>query len=162
LVLSTLHTNDAPTAVPRLVDMGIPPFLISATMNLVIAQRLIRRVCRDCIESYQVPSDIDKTINRQLVSLKGENVSPYHPKQLYRGKGCKSCNFTGYRGRLAIYEVFNITEEVREYIQRSNFSLDGLRKIAFAHGTRTMFEDGLKKAELGLTTIEEILRVIKE
>lgn len=162
LVLSTLHTNDAPTAVPRLIDMDIPPFLVSATVNLVIAQRLVRRICRDCIESYEIASDIDKTINRQLVSLKGENVSPYHPKQLYRGKGCKSCNFTGYRGRLAIYEAFNITEEVREYIQRSDFSLDGLKEIAFAHGTRTMFEDGLKKAELGLTTIEEILRVIKE
>jgi type IV pilus assembly protein PilB len=162
LVLSTLHTNDAPTAVPRLIDMDIPAFLISATVNLVIAQRLVRRICRDCIESYNVPDDIDKTINRQLTLLKGENVSNYHPKQLYRAKGCKSCNFTGYRGRLAIYEAFNITEEVRGYIQRSDFSLDGLRKIAFTHGTKTMFEDGLKKAELGLTTIEEILRVIKE
>jgi len=162
LVLSTLHTNDAPTAVPRLMDMDIPAFLVSATVNLVIAQRLVRRICRDCIESYQVPNDIDKTINRQLVLLKGEEVSSYHPKQLYRGKGCNSCNFTGYHGRLAIYEAFDITEKVREYIQRSDFSLDGLRKIAFAHGTKTMFEDGLKKAELGLTTIEEILRVIKE
>jgi len=162
LVLSTLHTNDAPTAVPRLVDMDIPAFLVSATVNLVIAQRLVRRVCSDCIESYKVPDNVDKIINRQLTSLKGKEFSPYHPKQLYRGKGCKSCNSTGYRGRLAIYEAFNITEEVREYIQRSDFSLDGLRKIAFAHGTRTMFEDGLKKAELGLTTIEEIMRVIKE
>ncbi|TSA58045.1 type II/IV secretion system protein, partial [bacterium] len=116
LVLSTLHTNDAPTAVPRLIDMDIPAFLISATVNLVIAQRLVRRICRDCIESYKVPDDIDKTINRQLVLLKGEEVSPYHPKQLYRAKGCNSCNFTGYRGRLAIYEAFNITEKVREYI----------------------------------------------
>ena len=162
LVLSTLHTNDALTTVPRLMDMDIPPFLIAATVNLVIAQRLVRRICRDCIQSYQVPEDIDKVINKQLNLLKGGMMSPYHAKQLYKGKGCKSCNFTGYRGRLAIYEVFSMTEEVREYIQRSDFSLDGLKKIAFSHGTKTMFEDGLKKAELGLTSIEEILRVIKE
>ena len=162
LVLSTLHTNDAPTAVPRLVDMDIPPFLVSATVNLVIAQRLIRKICRNCIESYQISEDIGKVINEQLVLLKGEQASPYHVKQLYQGKGCEVCNFTGYSGRLAIYEIFNVDEKVRAYIQRSDFSLDGLRKIAFSHGERTMFEDGLKKSELGLTTIEEILRVIKE
>ena len=162
LVLSTLHTNDAPTAVPRLVDMDIPPFLVSATVNLVIAQRLVRKICRNCIESYQISEDINKVINEQLVLVKGEQASPYHVKQLYQGKGCEVCNSTGYSGRLAIYEVFNVDEKVRAYIQRSDFSLDGLRKIAFSHGERTMFEDGLKKSELGLTTIEEILRVIKE
>jgi type II secretory ATPase GspE/PulE/Tfp pilus assembly ATPase PilB-like protein len=162
LLLSTLHTNDAATAVPRLVDMDIPPFLVSATVNLVIAQRLVRKICRECIESYQVPEDINKIVNDQLTLLKGKTTSPNHLKQLYRGKGCKSCNNTGYRGRLAIYEVFDVNEEARAYIQRSDFSLDGLRKIAFSQGTKTMFEDGLKKAELGQTTIEEVLRVIKE
>ncbi|MDD3098348.1 MAG: GspE/PulE family protein [Candidatus Pacebacteria bacterium] len=162
LVLSTLHTNDAATAVPRLVDMDIPPFLVSATVNLVIAQRLVRKICRDCIESYQVPESVNKIVNDQLTLLKGETASSHHLKQLYRGKGCKACNNTGYRGRLAIYEVFNVNEKVRSYIQKDDFSLDGLRKIAFAQGTKTMFEDGLKKAELGQTTIEEVLRVIKE
>lgn len=162
LVLSTLHTNDAPTAIPRLVDMNIPPFLLTATLNVVIAQRLVRKICKDCIESYEAPESLYETINQQLKILKGERVQPYKSKQFYRGKGCKSCNYTGFRGRLAIYEVLDINEEVREYIQRVDFSLDGLKNIAFKRGMKTMFEDGLLKSELGLTTVEEVLRVIKE
>jgi len=162
LVLSTLHTNDSPTAIPRLVDMGIPPFLLSATLNLVIAQRLVRKICPECIESYKPPQSVYQTINNQLKIIKGEFTKLFQPKLLYHGKGCPSCNFTGYRGRLAIYESFDVNEKVRAYIQRTDFSLDGLKKIAFSEGTRTMFEDGLSKAELGQTTIEEVMRVIKE
>lgn len=162
LVLSTLHTNDAPTAIPRLVDMNIPPFLLTATLNVVIAQRLVRKICKDCIESYEAPESLYETINQQLKILKGEGVQPYKSKQFYRGKGCKACNYTGFRGRLAIYEILDINEEVREYIQRVDFSLDGLKNIAFKRGMKTMFEDGLLKSELGLTTVEEVLRVIKE
>jgi len=162
LVLSTLHTNDAVTAIPRLMDMGVPPFLISSTLNLVIAQRLVRKICPECIESYQPPESIYQTIAQQLKTIKGEFAKPFRPKLLYHGKGCLSCNYTGYRGRLAIYESFDVDEKVRAYIQRTDFSLDGLKKIAFAEGTKTMFEDGLIKAELGQTTIEEVMRVIKE
>ncbi|MGB9763438.1 MAG: GspE/PulE family protein [Minisyncoccia bacterium] len=162
LVLSTLHTNDAPTTVPRLIDMGIPPFLIASTLNLVIAQRLVRKICTECIESYEVPESVYETIDKQYQSLKGEYAKPFRPKLLYHGKGCPSCNFTGYRGRLAIYESFNVTEDIREYIQKPNFSLDGLKKLLYTQGEITMFEDGLRKAELGLTTVEEVLRVIKE
>ena len=162
LVLSTLHTNDSPTAIPRLIDMGIPPFLLSATLNLIIAQRLVRKICSECIESYEPPQSIYQTIDNQLKIIKGEFVKPFRPKLLYRGKGCPSCNFTGYRGRLAIYESFDVNEKVRAYIQRTDFSLDGLKKIAFSEGTKTMFEDGLVKAELGQTSIEEVMRVIKE
>lgn len=162
LLLSTLHTNDAVTAVPRLFDLDVPPFLVSATVNLIIAQRLVRRICRGCIESYEVPEDVIKVVNEQLQLIKGKTASPYHAKQLYRGKGCQACGGTGYSGRLAIYEILDITEQVRAYIQKKDFSLDGLKQIAFAQGTKSMFEDGLKKAELGLTTIEEVLRVIKE
>lgn len=162
LVLSTLHTNDAPTAIPRLVDMNIPPFLLTATLNVVIAQRLVRKICKDCIESYEASESLYETINQQLKILKGEGVQPYKSKQFYRGKGCKACNYTGFRGRLAIYEILDINEEVREYIQRVDFSLDGLKNIAFKRGMKTMFEDGLLKSELGLTTVEEVLRVIKE
>jgi len=162
LVLSTLHTNDAVTAVPRLMDMSILPFLISSTLNLVIAQRLVRKICSECIESYQPPQSIYQTIDNQLKIIKGEFAKPFRPKLLYRGKGCPSCNFTGYRGRLAIYESFDVDEKVRAYIQSTGFSLDGLKKIAFAEGTKTMFEDGLAKVELGQTSIEEIMRVIKE
>ena len=162
LVLSTLHTNDAPTAVPRLADMGVFPYLISTTLNLIIAQRLVRRICRECIESYEVPESLSKTIFDQLKIIKGEFAKPFRPKLLYRGKGCQSCGFTGYRGRLAIYEALDINEKIREYIERPDFSLDGLKKIAFAGGEKTMFEDGLLKSELGLTTVNEVLRVIKE
>ena len=162
LVLSTLHTNDSPTTIPRLMDMNVPPFLISSTLNLVIAQRLVRKICPECIESYQPPESIYKTIDEQLKTVKGEFAKPFRPKLLYHGKGCASCNFTGYRGRLAIYESFDVNEEVRAYIQKPNFSLDGLKKIAFARGSKTMFEDGLQKSEIGLTTIEEVMRVIKE
>jgi len=162
LVLSTLHTNDAATAIPRLMDLGIPPFLISSTLNLVIAQRLVRRICRECIESYPVPQAVLRTINKQLKISKGELAQPYELKQLYRGKGCASCSFTGYRGRLAIYETLSMNNEAREYIQQPNFSLDNLKKLIFSKKNSTLFEDGLQKAELGLTTIEEILRVIRE
>ncbi|HPC30910.1 MAG TPA: GspE/PulE family protein [Candidatus Paceibacterota bacterium] len=162
LVLSTLHTNDAPTAVPRLFEMGIPPFLVSATVNMVIAQRLVRRICRECIESYEVPSSVYEAVNQQLKISKGKFAPLFRPKLLYRGKGCKSCGYTGFRGRLAIYEAFDINEKVREYIQRPDFSIDGLKNIAFSQGMKIMFEDGLSKAELGQTTIEEVLRVIKE
>lgn len=162
LVLSTLHTNDSPTAIPRLLDMGIPSFLLAATLNLIVAQRLVRKICAECIESYEPPQSIYQAVSAQLKILKGEFAKPFRPRLLYRGKGCPSCGFTGYRGRLAIYESFDVDEKIRAFIQRPDFSLDGLKKLAFSAGTRTMFEDGLSKAELGLTTIEEILRVIKE
>jgi type IV pilus assembly protein PilB len=162
LVLSTLHTNDAPTAVPRLIDMGVPPFLVSATVNMIIAQRLVRRICKDCIESYEVPNTVYESVNQQLKTIKGKLAPVFKPKLLYRGKGCKVCGYTGFRGRLAIYEAFDVNEKVREYIMRPDFSTDGLRNIAFTEGMKTMFEDGLSKAELGLTTVEEVMRVIKE
>jgi len=162
LVLSTLHTNDAPTAIPRLMDMKVPSFLIASTLNLVLAQRLVRCVCPDCIASYEPTEGIYQTVEEQLKLIKGEFAESFRPKLLYRGKGCPSCNFTGYRGRIAIYESFDVNEEIRAYIQKPDFSLDGLRKLAFSHGSKTMFEDGLEKAELGKTTIEEVLRVIKE
>ncbi|MDD3434827.1 MAG: ATPase, T2SS/T4P/T4SS family [Candidatus Pacebacteria bacterium] len=162
LVLSTLHTNDATTAIPRLMDMQVPSFLVAATLNMVIAQRLARRICRDCIESYEVPPEELKIIDSQLKTLKGNTAPAFKPKRLYRGKGCKSCGFTGYRGRIALYETLNVSEKIREYIQQPNFSLDGVKKIAFSEGFKTMFEDGLAKAELGLTTVNQVLGVIKE
>lgn len=162
LVLSTLHTNDAPTAVPRLIDMNVPPFLVSATVNMIIAQRLVRKICKECIESYEVPNSVYEAVNQQLKNTKGKYASVFRPKMLYRGKGCKSCGYTGFRGRIAIYEAFDVNEKIRDYIQRPDFSIDGLKNLAFSSGMKTMFEDGLSKAELGLTTIEEVLRVIKE
>jgi len=160
LVLSSLHTNDAPTAVPRLIDMKIPPFLVSAVLNTVIAQRLVRRVCRDCIESYETTPEFRESFKAQLKGTENENIEV--PKVLYRGAGCQICNYTGYRGQLAIFEVLNLDEDMRRMITRPDFELDSLRKIARERGMITMLEDGFHKSQLGLTTLEEVLRVIRE
>ncbi len=162
LVLSTLHTNDATTAVPRLFDMGIEPFLVAATVNAVVAQRLVRRICKDCIESVPVTQDAKDLIKKYFAESPYKKTKYTIPTQLYKGKGCKICGFKGYKGRLAIYEILDVNEEMRSLIQSSHFSLDSLRESAGKSNMTTMFEDGLVKAELGLTTIEEILRVIKE
>jgi len=160
LVLSSLHTNDAPTAVPRLIDMKIPPFLVSAVLNTVIAQRLVRRICRDCIESYEPKPEFLESLKAQFKEIGGEEEGL--PKILYRGAGCQICNYTGYRGQIAIFEILNLDEDMRRLINQPNFSLDTLRKMACQKGMVTMLKDGLRKTQLGLTTVEEVLRVIRE
>ncbi|MDI6734182.1 MAG: ATPase, T2SS/T4P/T4SS family [Patescibacteria group bacterium] len=162
LVLSSLHTNDAPTAIPRLVDMGVPSFLVGAVLNNVLAQRLVRRIHIDCIESYVPEAGILNTIKEQLRLLGIDPQTIKLPKTFYRGRGCNACGHTGYLGRLGIFEILNITEEVRKIIISSDFSLSNLRKFTRSQGMITMFEDGLKKVERGITTIEEVLRVIRE
>ncbi|HEY5220979.1 MAG TPA: GspE/PulE family protein [Candidatus Paceibacterota bacterium] len=162
LLLSSLHTNDAPTAVPRFFDMNIPPFLVSSVLNLVLAQRLVRKICQTCIYSY----DLDDSINATLaVQLKENGLDPANvriPKTLYAGKGCSACGMTGYRGRQGIYEAFQVDEKIKEIIVKPTFSLESLREQAQAEGMKTMFEDGLRKVELAQTTLEEVLRVIRE
>jgi len=160
LVLSSLHTNDASTAVPRLIDMKIPPFLVSAVLNTVIAQRLVRRICRDCIESYEPKPEFLESLKAQFKEIGGEEEGL--PKILYRGAGCQICNYTGYRGQIAIFEILNLDEDMRRLINQPNFSLDTLRKMACQKGMVTMLKDGLRKTQLGLTTVEEVLRVIRE
>jgi type IV pilus assembly protein PilB len=162
LVLSSLHTNDAPTAIPRLVDMGIPPFLVSAVLNVVSAQRLARRICRDCIESYTPPAEIRDAILHEVEGLKTEGDATRLPKVFYRGKGCRTCSFTGFLGRMTICEVMPISEAIRKLIIDPHFDLDELRLLARKEGMVTMIEDGLRKVELGLTTIEEVFRIIRE
>lgn len=161
LVLSSLHTNDAPTAVPRLIDMNIVPFLVAAVINMVLAQRLVRSICLECIYSMKPGKDVIDVIKRQLKELGIEETFKM-PKLIYAGKGCQACNGTGYRGRTGIFEILNITEDIRKSIISPDFSLDGLKKAARAQGMISMFEHGLRKAELGMTTVEEVLRVIRE
>ncbi|MBP8994726.1 MAG: type II/IV secretion system protein, partial [Bacteroidales bacterium] len=160
LVLSSLHTNDAPTAVPRLIDMKVPSFLISAVLNTVIAQRLVRRICKDCIESYEPDEEIVESLKRQFKEMEGKEIEI--PKVLYRGRGCQICNNTGYKGQIGIFEALNFDEDLRRLINEPDFSLDNLRNKAQEKGMVSMMEDGLKKAQLGMTTVEEILRVIRE
>lgn len=161
LVLSSLHTNDAPTAVPRLIDMNIPPFLVAAVINAILAQRLVRKICLDCIYSLAPSSEVIGVIKKQMEELGlGKEFKP--PKFIYAGKGCLSCGGTGYKGRLGIFEMLNVTEEIRKEIISPGFSLDNMRNLARKQGMISMFEDGLRKVEKGMTTVEELLRVIRE
>jgi type IV pilus assembly protein PilB len=162
LLLSSLHTNDAPTAVPRMFDLKTPPFLVASVLNLVVAQRLVRRICQSCIYSYDATPDAMATIETQLKELGVKDEGARPPRILYRGKGCTSCGMTGYRGRLGIYELFQVNDSVKRAISDEHFSLEGLRAEARKSGMRTMFEDGLYKVELAQTTLEEVLRVIRE
>ena len=161
LVLSSLHTNDAPTTVPRLIDMKIPPFLVAAVLNLIIAQRLVRKICANCIESYAAPQDLIKNIDK-LRTETNLSAGFQTPKTLFRGKGCVVCTNTGYKGRMGIYEALNVDNEIRSEVAKTDFSLTGLTNLARKKGMITMFEDGLRKAALGLTTVEEVMRVIRE
>lgn len=162
LVLSSLHTNDAVTAVPRLIDMGVPPFLISAVLTVASSQRLARKIHLDCIESY---SPSEETVEAITGQLKGQGIDPQTvkiPKTFYRGRGCPACGHTGYFGRLGIFEILYFTEPLRQFIIDKGFEVGELQKLARQEGMMTMFEDGLRKIERGLTTIEEVFRVIRE
>lgn len=159
LLLSTLHTNDAPTAIPRLIDMGGEPFLIASTLNVVVAQRLVRKICSSCIFSYTPAPEILASIQLQL-EIHGQK-NPKLPSQFFRGKGCNACGFTGYHGQIGIFEIMEITPNIRKIIT-SAVSIDKIKETARAEGMTSMFEDGLDKAEKGITTIEEVMRVTME
>ena len=145
LLLSTLHTNDAATTLPRLLDMGIEEYLVASTVSIAIGQRLVRKICKHCKEKIELT---EKTIL-------------LHSNYVYKGKGCGECNQSGYSGRICINEVLVADSEIREAILRKA-SADEIRKIAVKNGMTTMFEDGFRKVEAGETTIEEVLRVIHE
>ncbi len=161
LVLSTLHTNDAPSALPRLIDLKVEPFLAAAVLNAVMAQRLVRKICPDCVQSYPVTPEIVKIIQSQMKSL-GIDEEYKPPRTFFKGKGCVTCGNIGYKGRIAIFEVFSVDEALRNAIVDPKFTLDSLRKELRKKGYITMFEDGLRKVAKGMTTIEEVLRVIRE
>jgi len=149
LVLSTLHTNDAPSTVTRLLNMGIEPFLVTASLNCIVAQRLIRRVCTQCKEEIEVNPQV-------LIDLgvPPKEVSEY---KVYRGKGCSYCNNTGYKGRMAVHEVMTITDELKEFILSGATSLE-LKREAERKGMLTLRQSALRKLKRGITTIEEVVR----
>ena len=165
LVLSTLHTNDAATSIPRLFDMGVEPFLVASSVNVIVGQRLVRRVCEECRVSKDL-TDKDIENYKQNISPEifekyfgsGEDKKAMHS---YEGKGCDNCGHTGYSGRIGIYEVLEIDEQVRTAITSKANGAE-IAKIAISKGMVTMLEDGLEKAKLGLTTIEELIRATKE
>lgn len=158
LVLSTLHTNDAATALPRLIDMKVEPFLVASTVNVIIAQRLIRKICDMCKMSYSISrNDLSKNLPQTLITKHfGENPSV----KLYKGKGCKICHSTGYSGRLGLFEVLEVSKEIRALITAKNDS-DVIAKKAIEEGMTTMLADGMDKVARGVTTLEEVLRVTK-
>lgn len=162
LVLSSLHTNDATTAVPRIFDLKIPPFLVSAVLNIVVAQRLVRRLCVNCIASYKIEDSEKDFIIEQVNRIGDKGVDYKIPKTMFKGRGCQNCANSGFKGRIGIYEILNITEEVRGIIADKNFNLDKLKEVARHSGFITMFEDGLRKVERGMTTLDEVLRVIRD
>jgi type IV pilus assembly protein PilB len=151
LVLSTLHTNDAPTAATRLIEMGVEPFLISAAVIGVIAQRLARRICNNCKEPYKYPEE--------LLMRFGTDLSELNGKELYRGRGCENCRYTGYRGRIGIFEVFVMNTEIADLILR-RAPISEIRDAAVASGMTTLLQDGWRKVLAGITTPQEVLRVV--
>ncbi|MGH7478063.1 MAG: type IV-A pilus assembly ATPase PilB [Candidatus Methylomirabilales bacterium] len=150
LVLSTLHTNDAPSTVSRLINMGVEPFLVAASTNMILAQRLARKICNSCKEEITVP-------RQALVDV---GFAPDESKGLscYQGKGCMECNDTGYRGRVALYEVMAITEDIKDAILQGG-SVNEMKELGRKHGMKTLREAGLQKIREGMTTIPEIMRV---
>ncbi|MEW6107567.1 MAG: ATPase, T2SS/T4P/T4SS family [Nitrospirota bacterium] len=145
LIFSTLHTNDAPGAITRLMDMGIENYLVSSTLICVMAQRLVRRICRHCKVKQEVSKEILSKFN-------------YDIKELWAGEGCDYCSGTGYRGRIGIFEVLPITDEIRELIMK-RATVKEIKDKAISLGMRTLREDGIEKVKKGITTIDEVFRV---
>ncbi len=163
LVLSTLHTNDAATSIPRLLDLGVEPYLVASTVNVIIAQRLVRKICVQC----RVSQELGKMEKEEGFSggLPEEFVKKYFGSinnvRIYKGKGCTVCHNSGYLGRLGIFEVLVVDDEVREAIVAKKDATE-IKKIAVKNGMRTMIESGFEKIKEGTTTIEEVLRVTKD
>ncbi|MBU1167647.1 GspE/PulE family protein, partial [Patescibacteria group bacterium] len=163
LVLSTIHTNDSSTTLPRLLDMGVEPFLSASTVNVAVAQRLVRKICTKCRASVELPVKKVNEIKLQFSKEAQKKLLEYIRDgrlTVYKGKGCKTCHNTGYTGRAGIFEVLEITEEVKSLImQRANAAK--IQKQAVKEGMTTMVEDGLRKVAEGRTTIDEVLRVTR-
>jgi general secretion pathway protein E len=151
LVLSTLHTNDAVSAIPRLADLGVEPYLIAATLEGVLAQRLVRKICPHCVERYQ--------LDPSLLALLAPHASG--EPRLTRGRGCDECRQTGFRGRIGIFELFVFTDDVKHLVARGA-DVNALRAAARAQGMQTLREDGWTKVQAGLTTTDEVLRVASD
>ena len=153
LLLSTFHANDSATSIPRLLDMGVEPFLLASTMEVVIAQRLVRRICNSCRYSKVMDiKEIEKIFPRAKEFFRDKKVT------MYQGKGCPSCNNTGFKGRMAIYEIIKVSPEIKDLILK-NPSTQDIWRIAKTQGSKTLFEDGIEKVKNGITTLEELLRM---
>jgi type IV pilus assembly protein PilB len=151
LVLTTLHTNDAPSTVTRLVDMGVEPFLIAASVIGAVAQRLARRICLNCKEPYEPAVE--------LLARFGYDPREHPDQVFYRGRGCEVCRFTGFKGRVGIFELMSVNEEIADMIVR-RAPLSEIKDAARANGMKTLQEDAFRKVLDGITTVEEVMRVV--
>jgi len=151
LLLSTFHANDAATVIPRLLDMKVEPFLLSSTLNVIVAQRLVRSICEHCRHSVEIP-------RAQLGFPKPEKYFDTPTVQLFEGKKCEACNYSGFKGRTAIYEIIRVTPEIHQLILE-RAAAPQIWKVAQAQGSRAMFIDGIEKVKTGITTMDELLRV---
>jgi len=148
LVFSTLHTNDACSAITRLINMGVEPYLIGAALNVVLAQRLVRRICPKCRQSYEPPRTLRKALERM----------GYEFKTFFKGVGCRSCRNTGFKGRIGVHELMVLSDELRDAIVASP-SINALREIAIRDGMVTLRHDGFRKVREGITTVEEVIHI---
>jgi type IV pilus assembly protein PilB len=151
LVFSTLHTNDACSAITRLINIGVEPYLIGAALNMVLAQRLVRRICPKCRQTYEPPRNVRKAIERM----------GYEMTEYFRGVGCKRCRNTGFSGRIGIHELLIIDDEIRDQII-ADASVIKIRELAQARNMITLRRDGFRKVREGFTTIEEVIHVVGE
>jgi len=158
LVLSTLHTNDAATTLPRLTDMGVEPFLVASTVNVIFAQRLIRKICDMCKVSISVQRQELKKHIPEAVLIRA--FGDAEEIRAYKGSGCKVCHSTGYIGRIGVFEVLEVTKKIRDFLSQKN-DANAITELAVSEGMHTMLDDGLAKVAKGLTTIEEVMRVTK-
>jgi type IV pilus assembly protein PilB len=150
-VLSTLHTNDAPSSITRLINIGVEPYLISAAVNGVLAQRLIRRICENCKEEYTPADEVKRVLEKASIET----------DRLWRGKGCEQCRKTGYRGRCGIYEVVVLDDAIRDMVAgRPNVT--ELRRYCKERGMVTLRQDGVRKLKRGVSSLEEILQATED
>lgn len=162
VVLSTLHTNDAAGAIPRLIDLGVKPFVLAPAINAVIAQRLVRRICSECKKTYVLPKNLHQRVEMILSSIP-KNSEVEIPKNLkfYHSEGCKACKGLGYKGRVGIYEIFTINEAIEKLVLKGTTYTE-IKNQAIADGMITMAQDGILKALARLTDVEEVFRVTEE
>jgi len=172
LVLSTLHTNSAAASLPRLLDMGAEPFLLATTLNVVVAQRLVRKICANCQKEYRLGKEEIMELGKKVDMLKlleimkrekivAENVNNWEEVSFMKGEGCSRCSSSGFKGRMGIYEVIEVDDDIRALISERK-DADTIEKKAVEKGVLTILQDGFIKSVQGLTTIEEVLRVTQE
>ena len=161
IVLSTLHTNDSAGAAPRLLDMGVEPFLLTSSLNIVIAQRLARKICQDCKEELVVPGPEMEKVKAEIAKMPEAERPSDESLKFYHGKGCKNCGDSGYTGRIGLYEVLEITEQLKELVLKKESSFK-IQELAIKEGMITMLGDGILKSIAGNTTLEEVWRITQE